>query len=264
MRRVLLRLGLGSSALGALALVGCHGEMLAPRSPTVRSASVAVLEKPEPCAPALRSLEGGTVPKSYRLLSAVEASREPSPPDLVLARARKRRVEPIVVCKVEWQGPGEGRRDSCAQEVAARLAPPVRREAIRPSAQRPTAIPITSFSFSQPAGPDGGLVYLVGYLVRRPHGGWSVRCMPAERGASPEGLALLNPGPMAGFHSGQRVRVEGQLVDPGPHELAPSYAVRAIQSLRPEAGGPSGDGGGHRAAGPFSGSCSREAGQRAE
>jgi hypothetical protein len=37
---------------------------------------------------------------------------------------------------------------------------------------------------------------------------------------------------MAGFRPGQIVRVEGELIDPAPHEINPSYRVRAIQSLR--------------------------------
>jgi hypothetical protein len=76
--------------------------------------------------------------------------------------------------------------------------------------------------------------WLVGVLV---HGDardtWSVRYAAAGEGDRYEGLlTLVGQGPMTGFRPGQLVRVEGDLIDPAPHEIKPGYRVRAMQSLR--------------------------------
>jgi hypothetical protein len=62
---------------------------------------------------------------------------------------------------------------------------------------------------------------------------WSVRYAAADDLDRYQGsLTLVGPDPQAGFHAGQFVRVEGELIDPAPHEIKPAYRVRAMQSLR--------------------------------
>lgn len=46
-------------------------------------------------------------------------------------------------------------------------------------------------------------------------------------------VTLTEAGVMAGFASGQQVRVEGCLVDPSSREPSPAYRVRSIQPLNP-------------------------------
>ncbi|NBO93555.1 MAG: hypothetical protein EBV06_14775 [Planctomycetia bacterium] len=41
-------------------------------------------------------------------------------------------------------------------------------------------------------------------------------------------LELLETGPMNGFWPGRLVRVEGELIDPAPLEIQPSYRVRSM------------------------------------
>jgi hypothetical protein len=37
---------------------------------------------------------------------------------------------------------------------------------------------------------------------------------------------------MSGFVAGQMVRVEGELVDPAPHETKPAYRVHSLQVIQ--------------------------------
>jgi hypothetical protein len=76
--------------------------------------------------------------------------------------------------------------------------------------------------------------WLVGCLLARSgRDGWCVR-YAAPDGSDPHGgiLTLVAPGPMEGFHPGEVVRVEGELVDPLPHEIKPAFRVHAIQVVR--------------------------------
>jgi hypothetical protein len=77
--------------------------------------------------------------------------------------------------------------------------------------------------------------WLVGHLqFDRTHDRWTVRY--AERDSVDRyggEIELVHTGPMAGFHPGQRVRVEGDLVDPAPMEIRPAYRVRSLQVVQP-------------------------------
>jgi hypothetical protein len=66
----------------------------------------------------------------------------------------------------------------------------------------------------------------------------SRRCWIVHYGDEPEKdeyggwLELINPGTMTGFRKGQLVRVEGELIDPAPHEIRPAYRVHSLQVIR--------------------------------
>jgi hypothetical protein len=61
---------------------------------------------------------------------------------------------------------------------------------------------------------------------------WSVRYASASSGDRFGGeLELVHTGPMVGFRTGETVRVEGQLIDPLPHQVRPSYRVRSLQAM---------------------------------
>lgn len=70
--------------------------------------------------------------------------------------------------------------------------------------------------------------WVVGQLVQE-RGAWHVRYggpnMTDRHGGV---LQLLDVGPTVGFHPGQTVRVEGDLVDPAPYEIRPAYRVRMM------------------------------------
>src|SRR5262249_20751445 len=75
--------------------------------------------------------------------------------------------------------------------------------------------------------------WLVGVLeYRAERNQWAVRYTSGGDGDRYDGmLVLVNPGPMVGFRPGELVRVAGELVDPAPHEIKPSYRARALQVL---------------------------------
>jgi hypothetical protein len=62
---------------------------------------------------------------------------------------------------------------------------------------------------------------------------WSVRYAGRDEDDRFGGvLTLVGAGLLSDYHLGQLVRVEGDLVDPAPHEIKPAYHVRAIQHLQ--------------------------------
>jgi hypothetical protein len=61
---------------------------------------------------------------------------------------------------------------------------------------------------------------------------WRLRYAGAEADDSFGGsVTLLAPSPMTAYRSGQRVFVEGQLIDPHSTEPSPSYRVQSIQPI---------------------------------
>jgi hypothetical protein len=79
-------------------------------------------------------------------------------------------------------------------------------------------------------GHDPDLRWLVGELTRE-DGRWGVRFGGAKDRHGGH-LTLLDPGHMDGLRPGQQVRVEGELVGPGPHEEEPSYRVRVLVAVK--------------------------------
>jgi hypothetical protein len=221
MRRSLLRLWLGSSVFGATLTLGCrHGERVCPPC----ASAVAPAGPADP-------LAGGTVPSSYRLLPAVAAS---SPSAVPTPSAGADAPPAASVRKVEWQRAEAPRRHRLAElapplpgERPAWLDEPVRRP-VPPAVSVPAVEAGTHPAFAHAADYS----WLVGYLQRSPRGdAWSVRYAAAEDDRHGGCLMLVGPEVPAGCRAGLLVRVEGQLVDPAPHEIKPAYRARTVQVL---------------------------------
>ena len=61
---------------------------------------------------------------------------------------------------------------------------------------------------------------------------WFIRyANPGERDTHGGRLELFCTGPMTGFHAGQVVRAEGELVDPAPLQTQSAYRIRSLQAL---------------------------------
>jgi hypothetical protein len=219
MRRSLLRLWLGTSPFVFLLLSGCSvGERAlfddGPLSPYASNGGELTR--------AAQAMPGGTIPSTYHVRAAVAV-----PGGLPIA----------TVSKVEWQGPGAGQALQLARleqpvprDQPAELACPEPGPVTRLGRPRPFSEALRHPSFAHATDYS----WLVGYLSLVPCSDtWSVRYGTPEQEDDYDGaLVLVNPGPMKGFYSGQLVRVEGRLVDPGPHEIKPAYSVRAIQALQ--------------------------------
>jgi hypothetical protein len=82
-------------------------------------------------------------------------------------------------------------------------------------------------------GHAGDYRWLLGTLQRdEARGCWMVHYAGGTEADHYAGwLELIHPGPMTGFRCGQLVRVEGELVDPAPHEIRPAYRVHSLQVL---------------------------------
>ena len=62
---------------------------------------------------------------------------------------------------------------------------------------------------------------------------WFIRyANSGERDTHGGRLELFCTGPMIGFHAGQVVRAEGELVDPAPLQTQSAYRIRSIQALK--------------------------------
>lgn len=229
--RCWLRLWLASAAVAAFLPSGCqHAEMGSPDSSN------------------FEGLQGGTVPASYRVRPAEDASRLFSPlcPQTPARKRHAAPVEPesgavelLPARHVESEGltSAAGRNDwqlagiAPAEPMLVSLAPPRStrcgiREPIRPLYVEPPRPP----SFAHAAD----FSWMVGILVEgKDADSWAVRYAsvgnPGPYGGK---LDLVNTGPMNGFQPGYSVRVEGELVDPAPFEVTPAYRVRAIQQLK--------------------------------
>jgi hypothetical protein len=173
-------------------LAGCHlGDSRAPESEAVPAG-----EDTE--------LPGGQLPVSYRLRPATPVEEAPGDPPPA--------VRPV-------------RHEADPGRVGRRRG----REHTPPPAWPAQAEPLGS---PPSCGRAVDYRWLVGTLeqdARRRL--WQVRY--AAEGEEPYGgvLELVGPGPMGGFRAGQWVRVEGELIDPAPHQTRPAYRVRALQAL---------------------------------
>jgi hypothetical protein len=88
-----------------------------------------------------------------------------------------------------------------------------------------------------PAVPALGHAADYGWLVGRlqyvhVRNAWRIRYAgPDEADRHGGSVTLVDPGPMTGYRSGQLVRVEGQILDPGSRDPSPAYQVHLIQPL---------------------------------
>ncbi len=163
-------------------------------------------------------LPGGKTPSSYHVRDAVPANSvssfrpAPWPPGLVLPK--------VVTPSPAFASTGQTKRPSVQprlQLVTPIKAPPVQ-------APRQTA---------RGHAPDH--CWLVGYLCRDEKSPrWRVRYADVEENDSYGGsLELRNAEPPPGYLPGQLVRVEGDLLDPAPHEITPVYQVRKMELINP-------------------------------
>jgi len=169
----------------------------------------------------------GQTPVSFRVREAPDASRlvtPPAPPPparVVPVRHEPAATEPAateptqaVVSALSWQ-------QAPAQQA-------VRLDAPRPLAPRRLAVsdPVVLAHAPDHRWLLGALIY----EVRQKR--WSVRYTnPGEPDVYGGVLELLDTGPMTGFNSGQLVRVEGELVDPKPHQIKPAFRVLSLRAL---------------------------------
>jgi hypothetical protein len=171
-------------------------------------------------------LPGGITPASYRVRPAIPASAivtnlPPAPalppPATPLPPLRTESV-PILasVGPVQWQYSAPSHEGARLERPAGAVSAPTR-------AARPPSW-----------GHADDYRWLLGSLqydeMRRC---WMVEYGgPSQSDAYGGHLELVNPGTMTGFRCGQIVRVEGDLVDPAPHEIRPAYRVRRLQVIR--------------------------------
>ncbi len=234
MWRSLWRPWLASACACALAAGCCHCEW--PRPPAC-VARVFAEDVP---------LAGGEVPSSYQVRAAPDGSGAVAPAPTQVAkhhRARPRhdeglvlaslpaQAEPVralaVVSGVEWHVE--------AEPASASLGPPLAPGAPGllaplPGGRGPLPVllaePLPAFAHA------ADYSWLVGSLDRDERGGWALR-YGYEAEGDPYGgcLKLVSVTGLAAYRPGQLVRVEGRLIDPGPHETKPAYRVVAIQAV---------------------------------
>jgi hypothetical protein len=170
-----------------------------------------------PAAPA-SELPGGEIPTSYRVRPAVSAAVfMGTPPDVLPVRHQDVPVLGARVGAVQWQSPDSAKQNVNLERPLPRYARPV---VITPA--RPICAHAADYR------------WLVGYLrCDSVHRRWQIRYAEEDENDRYGGvIELVNPGPMSGFHPGQLVRVEGDLVDPAPLEIIPAYRVVSLQALR--------------------------------
>lgn len=172
-------------------------------------------------------LPGGVTPHSFRMRPALPGDQPIAPPrtappqstQVVATITAPRPVAPL---------PQEPRPLPAIVQTAAVLPSP------RPVPAASTGPIVLAAYRPEPATPKAGhagdLRWLVGELTRN-RGRWGVRFGEANDRHGGH-LVLLDPGHMDGLRPGQLVRVEGALVEPGPHEVEPSYRVRALVVVR--------------------------------
>ncbi len=174
------------------------------------------------------TLPGGQTPWSYQMRPAEEGRTEavalpPMRRPLLPVQYERVEAQRPVVSAVAWQSTPASTWTSSApvQLVSPQLVAAV---------ARPIELPgRIECAYAADYG------WLVGDLQHdRGHGRWSVRYAGRDSVDRYGGeIELVHTGPMGGFHAGQRVRVEGDLVDPAPMEIRPAYRVRSLQVLQP-------------------------------
>lgn len=165
---------------------------------------------PEPVG-AAASLGGGALPESFAVTPARRVSPEAEPPLLQPVRyerqtARKRTRRP------------------------PRPAPLVQREA---EPLPPAPLPLPALDGPPRRAHASDFTWLIGRLEQGEGAGqWWLRYAEPEQDERFGGvLELVGGGRMDGFHAGDRVRVEGELIDPAPHEVKPAFHPRSLQVL---------------------------------
>jgi hypothetical protein len=192
-------------------------------------------------------LAGGEVPSSYQVVAAPDGSgaavlshtqvakrhraRPRRDEGLVLASlpARAEPVSPLaVVSGVDWRVGTE--------PPSASLGPPLTPGApglLAPLPGRHGPLPVVLAEPLPAFAHAADYSWLVGYLDRdKRDGGWLLRYASDAEGDLYGGcLKLVSVTGLAAYRAGQLVRVDGRLIDPGPHETKPAYRVVAIQAV---------------------------------
>jgi hypothetical protein len=189
--------------VGLALLPGCRH---AGRRDTVRAEPVAEAPAPSPSGPAL---------------DCPPALECPPPPDCPVTPSSVPETPP------EETGPvAPPRQPELSQSAHGDLFNAIREELARlRCAVEPGAEP------EQGHAPDySWLVGELHYLEVRQV--WRLRYAPVEEEDRYGGsVTLTENGPMSDYRSGQRVRVQGQLVDPDSRDPSPAYCVRSMEPL---------------------------------
>jgi hypothetical protein len=115
-------------------------------------------------------------------------------------------------------------------EPLVRLAAPRRRS---------SALQTVSHRVAAPTAPREGTIghgddyrWLLGRIYRQREG-WMIRYAPPGSPDRHDGnMELLFPEPMDHLKEGTLLRVEGDVLDPAPHEIQPAYRVRHWSAVR--------------------------------
>jgi hypothetical protein len=227
MRRPLLRLWPATSVLAAVVTLGCQHARHS--CPTCSAPAACVAAAPEAAAapgvssyaptfaaPPLKEVPAVVVGLAARGEPTLSTAGEVPPvPDSIQPPAPEPEPPPAVLPTAHLAAAGPAVRPALEAPVARRT--------------------FTDITADPRFAHEPGYGWLVGTLdYSRVQKSWVLRYASVEEEDRYGGsVALVGPGDMNGFTSGQLVRVEGHLLDPESKQPRPPYRVRAVQPAGP-------------------------------